>query len=122
MGEGALVLIIDDDCDIHFFLKSFFRKMGMRTLHAETLKEAKSKVLANPSFIFLDNQLPDGLGVDNIPQFQSLASNAVIVVMTAYMPQETKNQAIAEGVDFFIEKPFSLGQLREVIGQVMQSQ
>ncbi len=121
MGDGNLILIIDDDCDIHFFLRRFFRKLGMKTLHAETLEDAISKVQYKPSFIFLDNQLPDGLGIDFIPQLQSLASDAIIVVMTAYMPPETEQQAIARGAQHFIEKPFNFGDLLEVFGKVMQS-
>lgn len=121
MGEDILVLIIDDDCDIHFFLKRYFGKMGIKTLHSETLGDAKSKVLLKPAFVFLDNQLPDGLGIDFIPQIQAVASNAVIVIMTAYMPQKTKKEAFDKGVDHFIEKPFSFEQIQEVFGQVLQS-
>lgn len=120
MVEDIIVLIIDDDCDIHFFLKRYFRKKGIKTLHSETLGDAKSKVLLKPAFVFLDNQLPDGLGIDFIPQIQALASNAVIVIMTAYMPQKTKNEAIDKGVDHFLEKPFSFEQIQEVFDQVLQ--
>lgn len=76
---------------------------------------------ARPSYIFLDNQLPDGLGVDFIPQLQVMAPDAVIVVMTAYMPLKVKNEAINKGVDFFIEKPFSLDQIEGLLGQVTSS-
>lgn len=121
MGEDILVLIIDDDSDIHYFLHRFFRKAGINTLHSETLSDAKSKLVARPSYIFLDNQLPDGLGIDFIPQLQALAPGAVIIVMTAYMPSKIKNEALNRGVDYFIEKPFSLDQIQQLIGPVLQS-
>jgi DNA-binding NtrC family response regulator len=121
MDKENLILIIDDDIDIHYFLKRFFRKAGVNTLHAETLNDAKSKLLAQPSYIFLDNQLPDGLGLDFIPQIQALSPGAVIIVMTAYMPTKIKNEASKRGVEFFIEKPFSLDQIHQLIAPVLQS-
>lgn len=118
MGEDILVLIIDDDNDIHYFLKRFFRKAGINSLHSTNLQDAKTKLEAQPSYIFLDNQLPDGLGIDFIPQLQALAPAAVIVFMTAYMPSKVKNEAFNRGADLFIEKPFSLDQIQSLMGQV----
>lgn len=120
MGENILVLIVDDDCDIHFFLKRFFRKAGISTLHSETLHDAKAKLLARPSHIFLDNQLPDGLGIEFIPLLQSLAPDAVIIIMTGYLPSKVRTEALNKGVDYFIEKPFSLEQIQNILGQVLQ--
>lgn len=116
-----LVLIVDDDRDIHYFLRGFFRKSGIKTIHSETLQDAKGKLADQPSFILLDNQLPDGLGIEFIPQIQALAPNAVIIVMTAYMPLKSKREAIEQGVDLFIEKPFSFDEIKNLFSGVLQS-
>lgn len=42
MEEEIFVLIIDDDNDIHYFLKRFFRKAGLNTIHSYNLNDAKA--------------------------------------------------------------------------------
>ena len=57
------ILIIDDEKDFGFLMKSFFLPKNYDVFIAYTLA-AGMKMLAeeNPDFIFLDNNLPDGLG------------------------------------------------------------
>jgi DNA-binding response OmpR family regulator len=113
--RDVLILIIDDDCDMHALLKFFFKKKGIMTFHATTLKEAKLRIgQVKPRYILLDNQLPDGKGIDFIPFLKVKLPDSVIIATTAYLPVESKKKAMINGADFFLEKPFSCDQIKDL--------
>ncbi len=57
------LLVIDDEEDFGFLMKSFFTSRGFEVFIALTLAEGM-KILKDerPDIVFLDNNLPDGLG------------------------------------------------------------
>jgi DNA-binding response OmpR family regulator len=116
------VLIIDDDDDIYFFLSTILKKKDIRSVHARSLEEGKSRIRSRqPPFIFLDNQLPDGSGIGFLPQLRILAPDAVIIAMTALLPEKSRIDAFYKGADYFLEKPFSKDQINDLIEQVLHN-
>lgn len=115
MRADLMILIIDDDLDIHALLRFYFKKNGIETFHATTIQEAKSKIsLTKPSIILLDNQLPDGTGIEIIPFLKEKAPKAMIIATTAYLPAPSRKLALEYGADFFLEKPFSCDQIKNL--------
>lgn len=57
------VLVIDDEEDFGFLMSEYFSTKGYSTFIASSIAEGL-QILENenPDFIFLDNNLPDGLG------------------------------------------------------------
>ena len=57
------VLIIDDEVDFGMLMKSFFKPKDFEVFVAHTIADGL-QVLEDqkPDFLFLDNNLPDGLG------------------------------------------------------------
>jgi len=63
MNVKKKVLIIDDEEDACLLLQKYFLKKGFEVTCAFTLKEGMQKIRATkPDLVFLDNNLPDGLG------------------------------------------------------------
>lgn len=57
------VLIIDDEEDFGFLMTEFFTKKGYAVFIASSIAAGLQLLESeNPDFIFLDNNLPDGLG------------------------------------------------------------
>jgi response regulator of citrate/malate metabolism len=57
------LLVIDDEVDFGFLMKSFFTPRNFDVYIAGTLAEGMRMLKAEkPDVIFLDNNLPDGLG------------------------------------------------------------
>ncbi len=106
------VLIIDDEEDICMLLKGQLSKKSF-TVHCETnLKGGLRAVsLFQPSFILLDNNLPDGMGIDKIPEIRLLCPKARILVISAFTSMA--HAAIQNGADEFIAKPFHLSFILE---------
>lgn len=122
MSGKRMALIIDDDCDIHFFIQLVLNRKGFHALSAISINDALNKIKNNqPSFIFLDNHLPDGSGIDLIPQIRILAPDALIVVMSALFSTQIKKAALTMGADYILEKPFSTDQISEILERALQS-
>lgn len=63
MKEHKKILIIDDEPDFGFLMKTFFNKRGFDVLIANSLAKGLQLLKEeHPDYIFLDNNLPDGLG------------------------------------------------------------
>ncbi len=61
--EKRKMLIIDDERDFGFLMKSFFTPKNYDVFIAYTLSEGMKMLDEHhPDIIFLDNNLPDGLG------------------------------------------------------------
>lgn len=106
---------MDDDDDLCRIMKAILRKEG--PIHIEhTLNEAEDHVRQiDPTILFLDNNLPDGQGIDRIRVIKELCPQASIVLMTADTTPNLKELALSEGAIQFIAKPFSSNALHELV-------
>lgn len=102
-------LIIEDESDICYLLSNILKQRDVQSILAGSLAEA-DKILQNssaPGIVFLDNHLPDGMGIDYIQRLKKRYPNSVVVMITAYDNASDREKARREGVDYFIGKPFS---------------
>jgi DNA-binding response OmpR family regulator len=61
--KNKKVLIIDDEVDFGLLMKSFFKPKNYEVFIAHTIADGlKALEEQRPDFLFLDNNLPDGLG------------------------------------------------------------
>jgi CheY-like chemotaxis protein len=68
-------------------------------------------------FCILDIQLPDGCGIDLIPDLVAKYPATGVVVVTASRLPRYRDSASAFGVLHFMEKPVELGRLGELVRQ-----
>lgn len=108
-NEPALdALIIDDELDICFLLKNILKRKDLDVNYVNRLEDAKIALeTEHPPLIFLDNHLPDGLGIDFITYVKTRYPQTKIVMITAHDTPEDRNRAIQRGVDMFLGKPFT---------------
>ena len=111
-------LIIDDETDICYLLSTLLKQKNIPARHVNSLVEAKSALADyNPDIIFLDNHLPDGLGMNFIEFIKTNHPSTKIVMITAHDTPADRSKAISLGADQFIGKPFS----REIIYKTVES-
>ena len=113
------ILIIEDEGDMCLLMNIMLTGKDMQLDHVKTLAAAK-KYLAKgkPSVVILDNKLPDGLGVDFI-SFLKVNYPAIKIVMISGFSLSAKDFALDNGVDIFLEKPFTKEQLYNSVKQLM---
>ncbi len=110
--NGLSALIVDDEIDTCLLIKMYLKKKGIESFHAHTLQDGFAKagsLTPQPQWIFLDNNLPDGLGIDKLPEFKKLLPNSKIVMITAV--GKLKEKAMENGAHNFIEKPLSYASI-----------
>lgn len=107
-------LIIDDELDTCLLLGMLLKKFGIPSYRAHTLAEGLEKLQQEkPQLIFLDNNLPDGIGIDHIVAFRQQVPNSKLVMITAM--SILRERAVALGVDGFIEKPLDLKKIEAIL-------
>ena len=108
MHEKLKALIVDDEIDVCYLLSSILKYKNLQASYVNSIDEAK-RVLkgCHHSIIFLDNHLPDGLGMNFIDEIRKLDPQIKIVMITAHDTNNDKDRAYELGVDQFIGKPFT---------------
>jgi len=116
------ILIVDDEEDLCWLLTNALQSKGYNVSAAHSLIKGiaclKKKV---PNLVLLDLKLPDGNGMDLLPEIKAVAPQAVVIIISAYGSEEkraeSKNQ---EGVHGFIDKPFTEERILETIAQFQE--
>jgi DNA-binding response OmpR family regulator len=111
MRRNKKLLIIDDEMDACLLMARIFRTKFKCIDCAYSLTEALEKArLTPPDVILMDNNLPDGLGIEHIGDFRRLQNgHPMEVVMTSAL--DIRIEALAAGADYFIAKPISASDL-----------
>jgi DNA-binding response OmpR family regulator len=102
------VLIVDDEIDICYLLSGMLRQKDFKTAYVNTLGEASVAINNDaPDIIFLDNHLPDGLGMEYIKHIKETCPETCLIMITAHDSPSEKNRALGNGADAFLGKPLT---------------
>lgn len=99
------VLIIDDEAQIRLLLSRIISLEGYEVFQAENLRVALQQIkLHKPDVILCDVFLPDGNGVEFIPQIKSSLPNCEVIMLTAHGNISDGVQAIKNGAFDYLTK------------------
>ncbi|NNE54448.1 MAG: response regulator [Flavobacteriales bacterium] len=109
------VLLVEDDEDIRFLLKRYFRRMKIEVMEAGTLGEAATFLdqLDENVLVTLDLNLPDGSGFDFLSTIIAANKKCPVIVCSAYSDRAEK--ALELGAKEFLPKPIQFDELGEVV-------
>ncbi|MEG2759455.1 MAG: response regulator, partial [Rikenellaceae bacterium] len=78
------ILIIDDEPQIRQLLARIISLEGYEVVQAENLKSSLKQLdLHHPQVVICDVFLPDGNGVDFVPQIKAAEPNCEVIMLTA---------------------------------------
>jgi two-component SAPR family response regulator len=107
-------LIIDDEAEICYLLSRILRNLHFEVYCATSLYEARIGLETfDPSLIFIDNHLPDGLGVQFVEYIRTGYPKAKIVIITG-QEIESKDK-ITRNPPPVVYKPFTSEHIYNVI-------
>ena len=107
--SGALILVIDDEPQIHRFLGPALEAAGYRVLRADNAAEGLRLAASRaPDAVLLDLGLPDMDGQQALVRLRAFSPVPVLVV-SARDREGEKITALDSGADDYVEKPFSVG-------------
>jgi two-component system KDP operon response regulator KdpE len=111
MNGGELVLVVDDEPAIVRALAAALRARDHRVAVATTGAEALAEVATrDPAVVILDLGLPDIDGIEVCRQLRRW-TDTPIIVLTAEGAESRKVEALDEGADDYVTKPFSTPEL-----------
>lgn len=120
MNDKRKVLIIDDEIDLGLLLKSYFLRKDYEVYLSHSLIEGVEIIHTHkPDIIFLDNNLPDGVGWSKAPQLAVQYPAMYINLVSAFHPPLPE---MPDNARFnMIEKPISLTDLDKQIAVMEQA-
>lgn len=117
----AKILIIDDDEDICYALSRLVRRMDHEADCAATLKEGLDKISSEDvDVLLLDVRMPDGNGLDVLPQIQAASEAPEVIISTGYGDADGAELAINSGAWDYIEKSSSAKAIRLSLTRALQ--
>ncbi len=114
--KKPVILVVDDEDEIRALFKRYFGKKGFEVQSAGNLEDGRvlyKKI--KPSLIFLDVNLPDGNGLEELSELKKANLSGKVIMMSAFVHQEDRDKAQDLGAIDFLSKPFSLVKLEQVI-------
>ncbi|WP_341833894.1 response regulator [Chitinophaga pollutisoli] len=119
---GDLILIIDDEPDICQLLQLSLTKHGYKVKYVHALKDGLQFLRQQkPDVLFLDIHLPDGSGLDILPQIKADYPDLPVISISAYDNGMEKQKALTSGAAHFLPKPFNVGELTEILFEMKKS-
>ena len=114
------ILIVDDDKSILRMLEFGLKKLGpdYQFFTAKDISIAM-EFIEDQWFdlIITDYMMPGMTGVDLARAVRRISPDTQVVLMTAYGSSELRNTTDNLGIDGFLNKPFTMEQIREVVIQ-----
>lgn len=105
------ILVIDDEPQIHRFLRPALEASGYAVERADTAGDGLAQVRTRPpGLILLDLGLPDMDGQDALVQLRAI-SQVPVLILSARDQEAGKVAALDNGADDYLEKPFGLDEL-----------
>ncbi len=117
----AKILIIDDDPLVRESLARVVRKMDHEPFKAESLGAARRMIPTEPfDIVFCDVRMPDGSGLDILPEIRASAAVPEVVIVTGYGDPDGAELAIKKGAWDYIEKPLSVKAVMLCVERALQ--
>ncbi len=114
------VLIIDDDPITCLIFTNVAQKLTPYVSSALTLADGLKKAEEmQADIIFLDVHLPDGNGLDALPQLKALNSQPAVVILTASGSEDGAEIAINSGAWDYLQKPITIKNIALALQRLM---
>lgn len=109
-----LILIVDDEAQIHTVLGKLLAKEGYETSSAYNAQEAYQKISARkPDLVILDVMMPKISGIEVLNKLRSdpQTKDILILMLSAKDAQSDRLEGFTHGADDYVSKPFHLRSL-----------
>jgi two-component system, OmpR family, response regulator MtrA len=120
----ARILVVDDDPAIRQLLTDVLEMEGYEvTLAVDGIAAVRAVKGASPDFVVLDVMMPGLDGFEVLSTIRAQGGEPVPVLMlTAAAEADADARAWANGVDFYLAKPFSPDAILDLIDSVLTHQ
>ena len=113
------ILVVDDNRDNTEIIRSYLERLGYPVTVANSGDDALAVFeTVRPALVLLDVMMPGRDGWDvcrTMKQHPTLGKTVRIVMVTALDDWQNKRDALQNGADDYVEKPFDLSSLADAV-------
>jgi len=115
------ILIVEDDVKMRTALREIMFKEGYSVETVGTGEAALAKIgTTNYDLVITDLKLPGIDGMDILKAIRKSRPEISTVMITAYATVDTAVEAMKEGAEDYIAKPFNLDEIRIIVKKVLE--
>lgn len=116
--QKGKVLIVDDAPDTLEIIQKLLHFEGYEVITARTGEEGVKKVEdEKPEVVLMDISLPGIDGNEALKRIRRINPNQFVIMLTAYATVDNAIQALKEGAQDFLKKPFENEHLIHIVNQ-----
>ncbi len=117
------ILVVDDEAGVRQSVRGVLADEGFRVLEAEDGRGALQLITAEqPGLVILDIWMPEMDGIELLRRIRDSYPGMPVIVISGHGNIETAVTATKLGAFDFIEKPFSLDGLLQVVDRALEAQ
>ena len=120
-GSGT-VLVVDDEETVRTVAARMLERLGYAVVLASDGREGMQKFRLDPArftFVLLDLTMPHLDGEETFRQMRMLHPGVRVILTSGFNRQEAVNRFTGKGLAGFIQKPFELATLTDVVRSVV---
>ncbi len=106
------ILIVDDEEEIGMMVTKFLTREGLMAEYVTGISDARKRLENKKYDVFLlDLNLPDGTGLDLLPDIDNNNEKARRIAISAYEDLITEASMHQYGIHQFVRKPFTKNEI-----------
>lgn len=119
MSKGNILLVSDEEKTIKE-IGEFLQSLGYHTKTTSSVGEALKMVISeNIDLIIADLYLPGINGIEFIEKVKEKNKDIPTIILSDYGTEISKEFALSKGAAAFLEKPFQLDKIEEVLKKIL---
>lgn len=112
------ILVVEDDATMREMLTYNLEKEGFKVFSADSANKAINLAIEKkPKIVLLDVMLPEGCGLSVCKTIKQKVPVTCIIMVSALTDHHTRRKARDNGSDCFVNKPFSMRDLIDLINR-----
>jgi two-component system cell cycle sensor histidine kinase/response regulator CckA len=119
---AGTVLVVDDEETVRTVAARMLERLGFAVVTANDGRDGMEKFRSDPTrfvMVLLDLTMPHLDGEETFRQMRQLNPGVRVILTSGFNQQEAVNRFIGKGLAGFIQKPFELASLVQVIRSVL---
>ena len=115
------IYIVEDDISVISILEDIVERNGLGTVCGDSDGEVADveQILAlDPDLVLIDLLMPEKDGIEVVRELKQAGCGAKFVMLSQVSDKDMIAKAYTAGVEFFIQKPINLIEVRQVVGNV----
>jgi two-component system, cell cycle response regulator DivK len=118
MGEGKVVLHVEDNSDNRLLVRRLLQAFGYQVVEAENAARAREILKSQrPDLILMDINMPDIDGYTLTNELKAMPNllGVPVVAITANVMKGDRERTLSAGCDGYIEKPIDVDRFIEQV-------